>query len=35
TEGLTTVEEVGVSCRAGTGCGSCQLLIREILDSNP
>jgi NifU-like protein len=28
-----TVEEVGALCNAGTGCGSCQFLIREILDS--
>ena len=27
-----TVEEVGEICHAGTGCGSCQFLIREILD---
>lgn len=29
-----TVEEVGRICRAGTGCGSCQFLIQEILDSS-
>jgi NifU-like protein len=28
-----TVEEVGRSCNAGTGCGSCQPLIEEIIDS--
>lgn len=28
----TTVEEIGELCRAGTGCGSCQMLIREILE---
>ncbi len=27
-----TVEEVGEICNAGTGCGSCQFLIQEILD---
>ena len=27
-----TVEEVGDDCNAGTGCGSCQPLIQEILD---
>lgn len=32
-ENLSTVEEVGTRCNAGTGCGSCQLLIREILDT--
>lgn len=31
--GLTTVEEVGEACHAGTGCGSCQPLIRELLDA--
>ncbi len=31
---LTTVEEVTDSCNAGGGCGSCQPLIREILDSH-
>jgi NifU-like protein len=28
-----TVDEVGRVCRAGTGCGSCQLMIQEIIDS--
>lgn len=28
-----TVEEIGEICRAGTGCGSCQMLIREILET--
>ena len=31
--GLETVEEVGDFCNAGTGCGSCQPLIVEILDT--
>ena len=31
---LETVEEVGNACNAGTGCGSCQPLIQEIIDSN-
>lgn len=31
---LQTVEEVGDTCNAGTGCGSCQPLIQEILDTN-
>ncbi|QQS42848.1 MAG: iron-sulfur cluster assembly scaffold protein [Acidobacteriota bacterium] len=26
-----TVEDIGDLCRAGTGCGSCQILIREII----
>ncbi len=30
---LSSVEEVGSACNAGRGCGSCQPLIREILDS--
>ena len=28
-----TVEEVGAICNAGTGCGSCQFLIAEMLDA--
>ncbi|HUF05150.1 MAG TPA: iron-sulfur cluster assembly scaffold protein [Aridibacter sp.] len=28
-----TVEEIGGLCGAGTGCGSCQMLIREILET--
>jgi NifU-like protein len=31
--GLTTVREVTQACNAGGGCGSCQPLIVEILDS--
>lgn len=27
-----TVEEVGQICNAGTGCGSCQFLIQELID---
>ena len=30
---LETVEDVGDICSAGTGCGSCQPMIQEILDS--
>lgn len=29
-----TVEEVSRLCNAGNGCGSCQILIQEIIDSN-
>ncbi len=29
-----TVEEVSRLCNAGSGCGSCQPLIQEIIDSN-
>jgi NifU-like protein involved in Fe-S cluster formation/bacterioferritin-associated ferredoxin len=31
--GVETVEEAGRRCRAGTGCGACQMLIQEIIDS--
>lgn len=31
---LATVEEVTAVCRAGGGCGSCQILIQEIIESN-
>jgi NifU-like protein len=31
--GLTTVREVTAACNAGGGCGSCQPLILEILDT--
>jgi NifU-like protein len=34
TRGLTTVEEVTRVCNAGGGCGSCQPLIQEILETN-
>jgi NifU-like protein len=27
-----TVEQVGERCNAGTGCGSCQSIIQELLD---
>ncbi len=27
-----TAEEVGAICNAGTGCGSCQFLIQELID---
>ncbi len=30
---LASVEEVGEVCNAGTGCGSCQPLIQEIIDA--
>lgn len=30
---LKTVEAVTAECRAGGGCGSCQLLIQEIIDT--
>lgn len=27
-----TVEEIGATCNAGTGCGSCRFLIQELID---
>jgi bacterioferritin-associated ferredoxin len=30
---LKTVEEVTSLCRAGSGCGSCSMLISEMLDA--
>lgn len=30
--GLSSVDEVSMSTNAGTGCGSCRLLIQEIID---
>jgi NifU-like protein len=29
----STVDDIGRLTNAGTGCGSCQMLIREIIDS--
>lgn len=29
---IETVEEVTASCRAGGGCGSCRMLIQELID---
>lgn len=29
--GLTTVDEVGAKTNAGTGCGSCRMLIEELI----
>jgi NifU-like protein len=28
-----TIEKVGQACNAGTGCGSCRMLIQEIIDA--
>ena len=33
-QNLETVEEVSRACNAGSGCGSCQFLIQEIIDSS-
>ncbi|MFT3746401.1 MAG: (2Fe-2S)-binding protein [Pyrinomonadaceae bacterium] len=33
TGGLTTVEDVSHKTNAGSGCGSCRMLIQEMLDS--
>ena len=30
---FTEVEQVIETCRAGSGCGSCRMLIQEIIDS--
>jgi NifU-like protein len=30
---LTDVEEVAGRCRAGSGCGSCRMLIQELIDT--
>jgi NifU-like protein len=30
----TTVDEVGRICNAGTGCGSCQMMIQEMIELN-
>lgn len=30
-----TVDEVAKACRAGSGCGSCRMLIQEMLDELP
>jgi NifU-like protein len=29
-----SVEEVSIDLRAGSGCGSCRMLIQEIIDAN-
>lgn len=31
--GPTSVDDVTASCRAGGGCGSCRMLIQEMLDN--
>ena len=31
---LTTIDEVTRVCNAGAGCGSCRMLIQEIIDAN-
>jgi NifU-like protein len=33
TNGFTEVGQVIATCRAGSGCGSCRMLIQEIIDS--
>ena len=30
---LETVDEVARACNAGSGCGSCRMLIQEIIDA--
>lgn len=29
-----TVDDVSAECRAGSGCGSCRMLIQEMIDQN-
>lgn len=31
---LESVEDVARLCKAGSGCGSCQMLIQELIDAN-
>ena len=31
-QGIGTVREVGDACNAGTGCGSCQPIIQDMID---
>lgn len=33
TRGLTTIDEVSLRTNAGSGCGSCRMLIQEMLDA--
>jgi bacterioferritin-associated ferredoxin len=33
--GARTSDEVGDACLAGTACGSCRLMIAEIIESVP
>jgi NifU-like protein len=32
---LETVDDVSGACNAGSGCGSCRMLIQEMLDNRP
>ncbi len=32
--GVTDIDEVSKICRAGSGCGSCRMLIQELIDAN-
>lgn len=32
TQNLTEVRQVSTACNAGSGCGSCQILIQELID---
>ena len=32
--GLTSTEQVAETCRAGSGCGSCRMLIQELIDAH-
>jgi len=32
--GASDVSQVSAACNAGLGCGSCQMLIRELIDAH-
>lgn len=32
-QNLTEVRQISTACNAGSGCGSCQMLIQELIDS--
>lgn len=31
-QNIATVDEVMATCRAGSGCGSCRMMIQELID---
>ncbi len=33
-DNITGVDEVAAACNAGSGCGSCRMLIQEMIDSH-
>ena len=32
---IRTVDEVSAACNAGLGCGSCRMMIQEVIDGTP